>query len=236
LDIASTFCYSRNNFDSSVTGVRVARTLAFAGPVGVVLLTVALLLPGAPVRTDQPVAEIARMLATQRTAFALSIFIAGLGLLFFCVFAASLYRLMAATNHPLPGVAAAAATMTGVVLIVVGMSALTGLTLNPPSTSSEGLAVVRAAADTGNLIIGLAKFAFTAAILCAIGDTSDILSRRMRVTGAVAAVTLLSSALPPLLAARGIGQFGGPVDLIGSGLALLWILALSVVVTARLQR
>jgi hypothetical protein len=212
-----------------------ARTSVFAGPLGVVLLAIALLLPGAPVRTDQPVTEIAHMLASQRIAFALSIFLAGLGLLFFCVFAASLYRFMAAANQPLAGLAAAAATVTGVVLILVGMSVLTGLTLHPAVTSSDGLAVVRGAADTGNLIVGLAKFAFAAAILCVIVDATDLLSRTMRATGAVAAVLLLSSALPPLLAHSGIGQFGGPVDLIGSGLALLWILALSVVVGARVQ-
>ena len=86
------------------------------------------------------------------------------------------------------------------------------------------------------MIVGLAKFAFTAAILCVITDTSGVLGPRMRATGAVVAALLLSSALPPLLAGNGIGQFGGPIDLIGSGVALLWIFALSVVVTARLQR
>jgi hypothetical protein len=211
------------------------RTFALAGPVGVVLLAVALLLPGAPVRTDQPVAEIARMLATQRIAFGLSVFLAGLGLLAFCIFAASLYRFMAAADRRLGGLAAAMATVTGVVLIVVGMSALTGVALNPAYASPDELGVVRAAADTGNVIIGLAKFAFAGMILCVITDTSDI-NPRMRVAGVATAIVLLGSALPPLLATSGVGEFGGPVDLIGSGLALLWTFALSVLVTARAQR
>jgi hypothetical protein len=119
---------------------------------------------------------------------------------------------------------------------VVGMSPFTGLTLNPVYATAGDLAVVRAAADTGNVIIGLAKFTFAGMILCVIAGAPDITGTAMRVTGAVAAVVLLCSALPPLLAAGGIGQFGGPLDLIGSGLALLWILAFSVLVTTRVQR
>lgn len=212
------------------------RTFALAGPVGVVLLAVALLLPGAPVRTDQPVTEIARLLATQRTAFALSIFLAGLGLLAFCIFAASLYQFMASADRRLAGLAAAVAMVSGVVLIVVGMSPFSALTLNPVYASAGEFAVVRAAADTGNVIIGLAKFAFAGMILCIIAGAPNITRTTMRVTGAVVAVVLLCSALPPLLGAGGIGQFGGAFDLIGSGLALLWILAFSVLVTARVQR
>jgi hypothetical protein len=115
------------------------------------------------------------------------------------------------------------------------MSALGGLTLNPGSSTPAELAVIRAAADTSNIIIGLAKFAFAAMIVCVIAGTPNIMGTTMRVTGAVAAALLLGSGLPPLLAAGGIGQFGGSVDLAGSGLALLWILALSVVVTARVR-
>lgn len=212
-----------------------ALAAAGAGPVSVVLLAVALLLPGAPVRTDQPVNQLARMLVTQRTAFALSIFLAGLGLLTFCIFAASLYRFMASADRRLAGLAAAVAMVSGVVLIVIGMSAFTGLTLNPVyATAGAGeLAVVRAAADTGNIIIGLAKFPFAGMILCVIAGAPNITGTTMRTTGAVAAVMLLCSTLPPLLAAGGIGQFGGAVDLLGSGTGLLWILAFSVVVTAR---
>jgi hypothetical protein len=203
-----------------------------AGPVGVVLLAVALLLPGAPVRTDQSVTEIAHMLGTERVVFALSTFLAGLGLLAFCIFAGSLYRVMASADHRLAGLGAAVAAVCGVVLIVIGMSALSGLALNPAYTTPGELAVVRAAADTSNVIIGLAKFAFAGMILCVIAGAPNITGITMRVTGAMAAVMLLCSALPPLLAASGVGQFGGPVDLVGSGVALLWILVFSVVVSA----
>jgi hypothetical protein len=209
---------------------------AGAGPAGVILLAVALLLPGAPVRTDEPVIHIARMLVTQRTAFALSTFLAGLGLLAFCIFAAALYRFMASADRRLAGLAAAVAMVSGVVLIVLGMSAFSGLTLNPVYATTGELAVVRAAADTGNVIIGFAKFAFAGMILCVIADAPNITGTAMRVTGAVAAVVVLCSALPPLLATGGIGQFGGPVDLVGSALALLWILAFSVVVAVGVQR
>lgn len=212
------------------------RTFALAGPVGVGLLAVALLLPGAPVRSDQPVNQIARLLATQRIAFALSSFLAGLALLAFCMFAASLHRFMASANHRLAGISAAVAMVSGVLLTVVGMSAFSGLAINPVYVTAGELAVVRAGADTGNVIIGLAKFAFAGMILCVIAGAPNITGTTMRVTGAIAAVVLLCSALPPLLAEGGIGQFGGPVDLVGSGLALLWILAFSVVVAVRLQR
>jgi hypothetical protein len=170
------------------------------------------------------------MLATHRVVFALSTFLAGLGLLAVCMFAGSLYWFMAVADRPIAGLAAAVATVSGVLLIVVGMSTLSGLTLNPVYSPAE-LAVVRAAADTGNVIIGLAKFPFAGMILCVVAG-AQITGITMRVTGAIAAVGLLCSALPPLLTPGGIGEFGGAIDLVGSGLALLWIFAFSVVVTA----
>ena len=209
---------------------------AGAGPVGMALLSVALLLPGAPPRTDQPVAEIAHMLATEHVEFALSTFLAGLGLLAICIFAASLYRFMAEADRRLAGLAAAMALVAGVVLIVVGMGVLSGLTLHPLDATAGELAVVRAATDTGNVIIGLAKFAFAGMILCVIVGAPGITGTTLRATGAIAAVVLLCSALPPLLAAGGVGQFGGALDLVGSGLALLWVLAFSLVVAGGVPR
>jgi hypothetical protein len=95
------------------------------------------------------------------------------------------------------------------------------------------LVVVRAAVDTGNVIIGLAMFPFAGLIICVIAGAPDILGRRMRLTGAVATVALLTSAFPPALATNGVGQFGGLLDVAGFGIALLWIFAFSVVVAAR---
>jgi hypothetical protein len=200
-----------------------------AGPLGVVLLGVALLLPGTPVRTDQSVAEIAHLLMSRHVAFALSVFLAGLALVVLSVFAGLMYRFLAAAGSEVAGFGAAVSTVSAVLLIVVGMSVASGPTLNPTGQ----LAVVRAAVDTGNVIIGLAKFAFAGVIVCVIAGAHRGVGRLMCITGAVVGVALLGSALPPLLASSGVAQFGGPLDLAGSGLALLWLFALSVVITVR---
>jgi hypothetical protein len=209
--------------------MRFDRAAGASGAVGIVLLGTALLLPGAPVTTDEPVARVVRALRDHHVAFGLSTYLAGVGLLSMCVFAGALHQALAAAGAGVGATGAAVASVGGPLLIVVGMSVFTGLGLNP--ALAGGSAVARAGVDTGNVIIELAKFMLTALVVCVVGGPS--VSRWMRVTGVLSALALLLSALPPMMVTGGIGQFGGPVDVAGSGPALLWIVALSVVVTRR---
>jgi hypothetical protein len=92
------------------------------------------------------------------------------------------------------------------------------------------LLVVRTSVDTGNMLIEVSKFAFAAFIsaIC-LGVSPGRVSVWLGRTGWAASALLVMSALPPFLADRGVGQFGGPIDLGATVPAFLWVAVLSVV-------
>jgi thymidine phosphorylase len=55
----------------------------------------------------------------------------------------------------------------------------------------------------------------------------------MKAVGVIAAAILVVSTVPPFLADRGIGQFGGGIDVVGGLPGFVWIIALSVMMTRR---
>jgi hypothetical protein len=98
--------------------------------------------------------------------------------------------------------------------------------------------VVRASIDVSNVLIGLSRFGFAMLILgvvSAAGPTA-LLSARMRTLGTLAALVVVLSALPPLLADEGVWQYGGLGDVAGGVPATLWLIGLSLVMLTRLSR
>jgi len=209
------------------------RILGASGAMGIGLLGLGLFLPGPPVTTDQPTSEVAELLATEHVAFGVSMYLAGLGLLAMCLFAGALYRYLATNGDSVLAAGAAIAAVAGPLLIVVGMSLTTGLALGQADgPTTDPSAAVRAGVDTGNVVIELAKFALAALVLTS-AARRDVLPRALRLTGLASAAVLLASALPPLLCPGGVGELGGPVDLLGSVPGTAWVLVLSVLITLR---
>lgn len=204
-------------------GLAVRRWRALSGAASIGMLGVALLLPGAPVTSDEPVARVAEMLAHGHVSFAVATCLGGLALISMIIFAGEARRM--ATRDPNT---AAVALVAAVVLVVTGMALSSGLSVQPDVASRPD--AVRVGVDTGNVLIELAKFPMAAAL---VGLCPRLLgrSRRRRVVcwaGPVAAVLVVASAVPPLLASSGALQFGGVIDLAGAVPAFVGIVAVSV--------
>jgi heme-degrading monooxygenase HmoA len=109
----------------------------------------------------------------------------------------------------------------------VGMATFAGAAFRTAALGDQF--VVRAAVDTGNMLIEASKFGFAVLIVATcVGEALPSLSSRFRTAGLVAAAALVLSAVPPFVVERGVGQFGGPIDLAGGVPALVWLSVLSI--------
>jgi hypothetical protein len=207
------------------------------GAVGMLLLVAALALPGAPPQTDDSVAQLKELLLDKRELFLVGIFIGGLGSLALLWFLGSLREVFGTDATSRVAVArACSGGVVGIVLLLAGLAIVSGVALGSESRSNPAL--VRASIDVSNVLIGLSRFGFAMLILgvaSAAGHTA-LLSARMRTLGTLAALLVVLSALPPLVADRGIWQYGGFADIACGAPATLWLIGLSFVMLTRLSR
>jgi hypothetical protein len=199
---------------------------AAAGAVGLVLILVALFLPGPAAKTSDSVAHLGDVLLTHRGAFLIGIWIAGLGSVGIVWFLGRLNAALGA-GHDGPAMAptAVAGGVSAVVLLLAGMAEPTGVALNAVRMNDPAL--VRAAFDVANVVIEMSKFGLAVLVLATCRGGRRWLGERATLVGVCTAALLVASALPPFLTDRGIWQFGGPVDLGGLVPGALWMIWLS---------
>jgi hypothetical protein len=206
------------------------RRAGWAGVLFVALLNAVLFAPGAPPKANQSAASIAASLSDDRTLILGGTFVAGLAAIFAIWFFTAIPGWVRSGDGSHDGAATAAAGggLFAVMSILVGLLLFFGATFD--ATVRSSLPTVRALTDAGNATIEMSKFGtvlFVAGLLAATRGT-DVLPRPMRLWGAVAIPIALASAVA--LFSRGdLTQFGGPLDLLGGGPAVAWILAVAVV-------
>jgi hypothetical protein len=203
---------------------------ALIGAAGFGLLFAALSLPGPPPKADDSTVRLTATLVEHRDAFVRGTVLAGLGVLGLLWFVAALTAALRDADAANARAAAAAAVggVAAVVFMLSGMLVFSGVAFKAASMGDP--VVVRAAVDTGNMIIESSKYAFAILILatCATTGIGALRSTAMRRAGRIAAVALVVSSVPPYLVDHGIGQFGGPIDVLGGVPAFVWLVALSV--------
>jgi hypothetical protein len=207
------------------------RIAGASGALFVVLLGLALFLPGAPPKANDPTGEIAATLVDKRTEILVGMYIAGLALIALVYFASTVRSWLASSGGDRSEVLATVAfagALSGVLLAIVGMVLFYGAAYK---VAGEGeLAIVRALTDAGNAAIEMTKFAFAVFIgaVSIAARNQRLLPDWLTVTGPAMAVILLATAIP-LIAEGSFTQFGGGLDLLGAAPAFAWILVLSIV-------
>lgn len=206
------------------------RLSAASGAAFIVALGVALFLPGAPPKADESATQIASWLADHRGAVLAGVYIAGvaavLGLWFFAT-----VRAWLASAAPDPGQQVASAAFgSGVLalaLVLVGMLLFYAAAYEVAGAGQA--AIARALTDGGNAAIALMKFPFALFVAAAslVAYRQALLPRWFAILGWAAAGLLVLSAVS-LFADGKVTQFGGPVDLLGAGPGMVWVVALSV--------
>jgi hypothetical protein len=207
---------------------------SWSGAIGLALMFVALFLPGPPPKTSDTAAALTANLVEHRTALVDGILIAAVGVMallwFFGVLAETFAR---HTGAPALGHAAVLGGVVGTLLMFVGMLLFSGTAFRAAGTGDQTL--IRATVDTGNMLIESGKYGFAVLIAatCVALFGTAVLSRRMVLSGAVAALILVLSTIPPFLADNGVGQFGGGIDVLGGIPGFVWIIVLSVQLARR---
>jgi hypothetical protein len=214
--------------DTDVLGSeRGFRGAGMAGLAGTVLLAVALFLPGAPPRTDEPSREILGFALAHRSMLLLGAYLAALGALGLAWLIAGGWRMLRDSERETLLGAGVASGVIGLVLILSGVVVVSGLVLE--AVRARDLALVRIVTDTSNILlqvglIGLAGFALAASLA---GQAKRLLPHWMVSLGVLGAIIVTVTSLPPLLAESGAWQFGGPIALAGSAPLGAWFVSLA---------
>jgi hypothetical protein len=192
------------------------------------LIGLALFLPGAPPKARDSAIAIAAPLADKRPEVLAGTYIAGFALVAWLVFMGVVREWLVDT----PGAAttAVAAGVFGVALQLLGMLLFYGASFKVAGAHQDAL--VRGLTDAGNATIEMSKFAFAAFIAAICHAGAQRLPAWLVRLGAVAAATLVLTAIP-LVTEAGVLQFGGGVDLAGALPGVVWIVAFSVLLVRR---
>jgi hypothetical protein len=207
------------------------RCAGFAGLAGTVLLAVSLLLPGAPPRTDEPSGQILAFAVAHRSVLLLGTFFAALAMLGLLWFIAGAWRALRGTGDDAVLAAGAFAGVAGLVFVLAGVVVVSGLVLE--AIRSRDLVLVRVITDTSNILIqvgliGLGGFAVATAFA---GRTHQLMPRWAMWLGGFAAIVVVGSSLPALLAQTGAWQLGGAAALASIGPLIVWVVALAIRMT-----
>jgi len=201
---------------------------AATGVLFVVLMTMALLLPGQPPKAEDPVETITAVLVDRRGAFLVGGYLAGLATMAYLWFLGSVREYLHGRGGHGSASAATAGGVFAITAMLVGMLMFSGVAFVAARLGEQ--AVVRAMTDIGNSVIEVSKFGFAVFVLGVLRAArgNGGLPRWLVRLGLVAVPALLVSAVA-LFVDRGPFQFGGVIDLGGSVPALLLILGLSFV-------
>jgi hypothetical protein len=162
-----------------------------------------------------------------RDLFLASQYVAGLGLLASIWFVPRARSHLAGRDDQAGRLAAASAfgMLLGVISILVGMTPITGVAFQA-ADEADG-ALIRAAVDTSNEMIGASKFAFAAALVTGslAGARSGSIPRWFTWLGFVGATLALVGAASTFSMGT-LLEFGSPIEIAGLALPLVWVLVL----------
>lgn len=205
------------------------RQAGLAGAVFVVLLGVALALPGAPPKTSDSTTHLLGVLQDRRELFLAGQYLAGLAAVAFLLFAGGFHAYLGGGNAE-ARIWATSAVLAGtlaVVLVLTGAEFFTGLALTA-ATHADGT-LVRALNDIGTGVITLSKFGYAVLLGAgsAAGRRSGVLPRWLVQFGYVGATYTAFTAVSLATDNRTL-EAGGFVDLSGVVPPVVWLLSVSV--------
>src|SRR5262249_28925216 len=201
---------------------------AATGMAFVVLMTLALALPGQPLRAEDSIEHITAVLVDHRVQFLVGGYVAGLAAMAYLWFLGSVRDFLRQGGAEHATTAAAAAGVFAITVLLLGMAMFSGVAFVAAGLGHPAL--VRAFTDTGNTVIEISKFGFALFLLAVsrTGAASGLLPRWLTRLGVLSVPLILASAVA-LFVGSGPLQFGGVVDLAGAVPPMLSIAALTIV-------
>jgi hypothetical protein len=208
----------------------IARLSAASGAIFVVVVSVALFLPGKPPHASDSAAQIASAVAGHRSAFLVGTYLSGVALVFGAWFFVAVRAWLAETlpgrDEPYAGVALAGGFFA-LVLMLLGFVLFYGVAFEVAPAGD--LAVVRGLADAGNSSFELAKFGLAMFVVStSLATRRDaILPGWFTLAGLSAGPIAIVGAIA-LFATGSATEVGSTFDALTAIPAGLWIFLLSV--------
>src|SRR5438093_2392272 len=190
------------NGEMSSSGAR--QLDAASGIAFVILMSVALFLPGPPPKADDSIGTITAMLVEQRRAFLVGGYVAGLAVLCYLWFLGSVWRHLTTGTRDQTGLAIAACGggLLAVTLTLLGSAIFSGVAFKAAALGDPAL--VRALTSARHTALDGAQFGLAAFLLatCRSGAASGVLPRWLVGSGVPAASPLILRAVALLIAHR----------------------------------
>jgi hypothetical protein len=201
------------------------RAQGAAGIAGMVTVVVGLVLPGAPPKTSDAVADVTHTLLDKRSEFLVSTYLVGIGCLFLLLFLGGL-RAHLGREDSFAG-SAFGAGVVAVALVMTGSATFDGLAFS--AAGMHDPALVRGLVDAGNAQFAMAGLAWAALLVAssAAAGRTAALPRALRVLGHAAAALLVVTGLA-LAVDHGPLESGGALNLLGTLPLIVWVVGTGV--------
>jgi hypothetical protein len=201
-----------------------------------VLAIVALLLPGAPPKADDSIADIAGFFTDHRSDILTGNLLLGLAAVLFLWFLGSFRSYLRAAEGGEGRLSAAAfgGGVAGIALLLVGAGLLSGIAFKLADGQAPDPNITRALFDASSAVFAMVGFGFAvffAAASCS-AARSGALPPWAYWTGSVVAVVQLLSTLA-LVAKSGFFASGGAMGFVAPSVGVLWVVAASVLLMQR---
>jgi hypothetical protein len=201
-----------------------------------VLALVALLLPGAPPKADDSIGRIGSYLSDHDSDLLTASLLLGIAAVLFLWFLGSLRSYLRAAEGGEGRLSAAAfgGGILGIALLLAGVAVLNGIAFKLTDSHGVGPDLVRAFFDASAAVLAMGSFGFAVffgAASCS-AARSGALPPWLYWSGSVIAVLQLLGGLA-LVAKSGFFAVGGAMGFIAPAAALIWVVAVSVVIMRR---
>ncbi len=221
----------------NVADARGRRWDAATGIGFVIFAVVGLALPGTPPKADDPTPKIATFFGDHRKEILVGNFLFGVAAIFFVWFVGTLRSYLRSGEGGEGRLSAAAfgGGIAGIVLLLAGAAIFNGVAFELSKTHSASGELVRAVFDAGSGVVAMGTFAFAAffaAAACS-GARSGALPPWAYWSASVVAVVQLVAGLAVFVTSGALATGGAFSGFIAPALALLWVLAVSILMMMR---
>jgi hypothetical protein len=201
-----------------------------------VLAVVALVLPGAPPKAGDSIEDIARFFTDNRSEVLTANLLLGVAAVLFLWFLGSLRSYLRAAEGGEGRLSAAAfgGGVAGIVLVLVAAALLSGIAFKLADGQAPEPTVTRALFDASSAVFAMVSFPFAvffAAASCSAARSGALPPWAYWSGSAVAVLQLLGGLA--LVAKSGFFATGGAMGFIGPLVALLWVVAVSILMFRR---
>jgi hypothetical protein len=216
---------SRHAGTASRSPIRLAGS---AGIAGLLLLSIALFLPGLPPRTDEPTRKILSFALAHRSELLVGAFLTPIALFGLLWMLAGVWRLLAGSDQDPLLLGGVLSGSLGLVLVVASVGLVAGLVLE--AARGHDLVLVRFVTDSADIVTQIGLLLAGGFVLASslAGRARGALPDWLVGLGLFATLVIAATSLPAMIVSGGPWQAGGFGALAGTGPLIAWFAVVAI--------